>query len=170
MQRARMMSIVAAAVAVVVVLMPTTGGWAARKEQVLRRDAAAGALPGYVITNDDVPTIGGNSATIYQIGAHGALTQIKVISTGGTGIGGGDYSTVRVNTLRSHTHDCAYVGDALGPKGKTPSDVAAINMKTLKLVGRFRGSAGDAGNIIGVGLAETPTGTYLFAAYTASAT
>jgi hypothetical protein len=174
MQRARMMSIGAPALAVVVVLlMPLTSGWAARKEQVLRRfnrRDATGGFARYVITNDDVPTIGGNSATIYQIGARGALTQITVIKTGGTGIGGGDYSTARVNTLRSQTQDCAYVSDALGPNGKAPGDVAAINMKTLKLAGAFPGSTSDVGNIIGVGLAEDPKGTYLFAAYTTSAT
>ena len=167
-----MMSVVAAVVAMV--LMLRTGGGAARKGEDLRRfnrqDAAASGSPEYVVTNDDVPTVGGNSATIYQIGARGALTQIKVIRTKGTGIGGGDYSTARVNILRSPTQDCAYVGDAAGPKGKAPGDVAAINMKTLKLAGAFPGSAHDTGNSIGVGLAETPKGTYLFATYTASAT
>jgi hypothetical protein len=51
-----------------------------------------------------------------------------------------------------------------------PGAVAAIDMNTLTLVGRFLGSPLDSGSFVGVGLAESPNGKYLFAAFTESST
>ncbi len=131
---------------------------------------SAAAAPKYVVTNDDVPTAGANSATIYSIGAGGKLTMVITITTGGTGAGGGYFATGRVNILRSKTQNCAYVSDASGPSGAPPGDVAAIDMSKLTLAGTFPGLALDSGGIFGVGLAENPKGRFLFAAYAGSAT
>jgi hypothetical protein len=122
----------------------------------------------YVITNNDNPSA--NSASIYSVGSAGALTLVTTIATGGYGLGGGYLGTVRVNVLRSKANNCAYVGDALGKHNSRPGDVAAIDMSTLTLAGTFPGFPLDSGNLLGVGLAENPSGTFLFAAYTGSST
>jgi hypothetical protein len=125
------------------------------------------AIP-YVITNDDNPA--GNSASIYSIGSGGALTFITTIPTGGYGRGGGYAAAGRVSILRSKAQNCAYITDALGPNNGRPGDVASIDMSTLRLVGTYPGTALDSGLLWGIGLAENPAGTFLFAAYSTSGT
>ncbi len=124
----------------------------------------------YVITNDDNQYPNGNSASIFSIGSGGALNLVTTITTGGYGRGGGYYGTGRVGLLRSKTQNCAYIGDAVGPNNARPGDVASIDMGTLKLVGTYPGTALDSGALWGIGLAENPAGTFLFAAYTTSGT
>jgi hypothetical protein len=126
------------------------------------------AATNYVITNDDNPA--GNSASIYSIGEGGDLTLVTTIPTGGYGRGGGYYSAGRVSVLRSKTQNCAYISDALGPTNARPGDVASINMSTLTLVGAYPANAIDSGALWGIGLAENPAGTFLFAAYSTSGT
>jgi hypothetical protein len=126
----------------------------------------------YVITNDqNYPK---NTASIYSVGDDGALTLVTTIATGGAGLSGGAFATPRVNVLRSKVNNCAYVGDALGLStgGSVglPGDVAAIDMSTLTLAGTFPGFPLDSGEFLDVGLAEAPSGTFLFAAYTTSST
>jgi hypothetical protein len=130
------------------------------------------ATPKYVITNDDNFNAAANTASIYSIGTGGTLTLVKTISTGGTGAGGGYFATPRVNVLRSTRQNCAYVGDAYaaGGFGVGPGDVAAIDMSSLSLAGTFPGFPLDVGGGFGISLAETPTGTFLFAAYAGSGT
>jgi len=128
------------------------------------------AATNYVITNDDNQYPNGNSASIYSIGSGGALNLITTIPTGGYGRGGGYYAAGRVNVLRSKTQNCAYIGDAVGPNNSRPGDVASIDMSTLKLVGTYPGTALDSGALWGIGLAENPAGTFLFAAYSTSGT
>jgi hypothetical protein len=126
----------------------------------------------YVITNDQ--SYPKNTATIYSVGDAGTLTLLTTIATGGAGLSGGAFATPRVNVLRSKVNDCAYVGDALGlTAGGTvglPGDVAAIDMSTLALAGTFPGFPLDSGEFADVGLAESPSGRFLFAAYTTSST
>src|SRR5581483_3857411 len=122
----------------------------------------------YVITNDDNPA--GNSATIYSIGSGGSLNFVTTIPTGGYGRGGGYAAAGRVSVLRSKVQNCAYITDALGPNNGRPGDVAAIDMSTLRLVGTYPGTALDSGLLWGVGLAENPAATFLFAAYSTSGT
>ncbi len=122
----------------------------------------------YVITNDDNPA--GNSASIFQIGSRGALSFVTTIQTGGYGRGGGYAAAGRVGVLRSKGQNCAYITDALGPNNSRPGDVASIDMNTLKLVGTYPGTALDSGLLWGVGLAENPAATFLFAAYSTSGT
>jgi hypothetical protein len=126
------------------------------------------ASDNYVITNDDNPA--GNSASIFSIGDRGALNLVTTITTGGYGRGGGYYAAGRVNILRSKTQNCAYIGDALGPTNSRPGDVASIDMSSLKLVGTYPAESLDSGALWGIGLAENPAGTFLFAAYSTSGT
>lgn len=122
----------------------------------------------YVITNDD--NTAGNSASIFQIGSRGALSFVTTIPTGSYGRGGGYAASGRVSVLRSKGQNCAYISDALGPNNGRPGDVASIDMNTLKLVGTYPGTSLDSGALWGVGLAENPAATFLFAAYSSSGT
>ncbi|HEX8815541.1 MAG TPA: hypothetical protein VF753_08570 [Terriglobales bacterium] len=124
----------------------------------------------YVITNDDNEYPNINSASIYSIGPNYTLNLVTTIQTGGYGQGGGYYPISRVNVLRSKTQNCAYIGDALGPNDKRPGDVASIDMNSLKLVGTYPANAFDSGALWGIGLAENPAGTFLFAGYSQSGT
>lgn len=134
----------------------------------LMTTALTQAATNYVITNDDNPS--GNSASIFSIGQGGALSLVTTIPTGGFGRGGGYAAASRVSVLRSKTQNCAYVSDALGPNNARPGDVASIDMSTLKLVGTYPGTALDSGALWGIGMAENPAGTFLFAAYSTSGT
>lgn len=122
--------------------------------------ASALAATRYAVTNDDADT---NSATFYTVGAGGALTQKKVVMTGGMGLrGGGYWAAARVSLLRSSMQRCVYVSDAAS------SDIAAIKESTLKLVGTFKGSSSDSGTLLGLGL--TMNSHLLFAGFTGSNT
>jgi hypothetical protein len=122
----------------------------------------------YIVTNDDNPS--GNSASIFSATSSGTLTLVKTIPTGGYGIGGGYFAASRANVLRSKANNCTYVGDVYGKNMSLPSDVAAIDMSTLTLVGAFPGFQLDSGAIWGISLAEDSSGAYLFAAFSQSGT
>jgi WD40 repeat protein len=122
----------------------------------------------YIITNDDNPS--GNSATIFSEADDGTLSLAATIPTGGYGLGGGYFASSRVNVLRSKVNNCVYVADAFGGNASLPSDVAAIDMATLTLAGRFPGFPLDSGASLGISLAEDPNGTFLFAAFSQSGT
>ena len=125
--------------------------------------AATDSVTHYIVTNDDVS--GENlisSATFYTAGAGGALTQLAVVKTGGTGVGGGFFGTSRVSVLHSGKQDCVYISNAL------TGSVAGIVVDTLKLAGSFNGSSGDAGTSNGIGMVVN--GKYLYASYTDSNT
>ena len=98
----------------------------------------------YVVTNDDNAVA--NTASIYTIEAGGKLVRKAVVKTGGTGIGTGYFASARVNLLHNKTQSCVYVSDA------GSGDVAAIDEATLKLVGTFKASAKDLGDLSGIGV------------------
>jgi len=110
----------------------------------------------YLVTNDDNSSA--NTATFYTIGAGGALTQVKVVKTGGTGNGGGYFASPRVGVLHDKVQSCVYISDA------GSADVAAISEATLKLVGTFKAGSTDAGTFDGVGLIANQK--YLYAGFT----
>jgi len=114
----------------------------------------------YVVTNDDQAS--GNTATIYQAGGSAGLTQVKVVSTGGTGLGGGYFATGRVGVQHDGRGQCFYISNA------GTGDITSISATTLNKVGNFSGSSSDDGSTLGIGLAIN--GKYLYAAYTASNT
>ena len=59
----------------------------------------------YVVTNEDIA--GPNSATVYKLNTAGALTEVAVLQTGGTGLGGGYFGTTRV----AMDDNCIFVSD-----------------------------------------------------------
>lgn len=113
-----------------------------------------------LITNDDVSSA--NTATFYTIFEKGGLKQKIVVSTGGTGLGGGYFGTGRINVVHGNTHDCVYVSDA------TSNDIAGIDVYQFKLAGTFKASNSDNGNTLGVGIAVSAK--YLYAGFSASNT
>jgi len=127
---------------------------------------SAFAVTKHLVTNDDVfsSSGGANTASVYSIGAGGALTFVKTIATKGSGLGGGFFAESRVNVLHSKTQACAFVTDA-NPNStvNTAPDVAAINLTTLALAGSFKAGTADNGSNAGVGLADA--GNYLVATF-----
>lgn len=115
----------------------------------------------YVVTNDDNPAFGGNTATFYTIESGSILlTQKAVVATGGTGLGSGYYASVRAAVLRSKIQSCVYIADS----GSVPGDIASIDESTLSLVGRFQGSSSDTGTIT-MGISDLG---FLYAGFTGS--
>ena len=130
---------------------------------------AALAQRKYLITNDDVPNWS-NSASIFSIGDGGALTLVQTVPTRSGDISTAFFGSTQVSVLQTKTSHCVYIGDASGKYAADPGDVAAIDMSTLSLVGTYPGFYLDSGKLEGVGLAETPNGTFLFAAFSLSDT
>lgn len=108
----------------------------------------AGAKPpSFLVTDDDgTPN---NTATVYQLGGTASnprLTTLKSISTGGSGAQNHYVLAHKVVASKS----CIYVSDA------GSNDVAGIAVSTQKVVGNFKGSAGDqGGTAIGLALNST---------------
>jgi hypothetical protein len=117
----------------------------------------------YVLTNDDVA--GPNTATVFLVKGtptNPKLTPVKVIQTGGQGLGGGTYGTVRQALARVSTTECFFVADA------NSNDIAAIDYKSLKVVGNYQGSTTDDGARNGIGVATR--GKHLYASFITSGT
>jgi len=117
----------------------------------------------YVLTNDDVA--GANTATVFLVKGtptNPKLTPVKVIQTGGQGLGGSTYGTVRQALARVGTKECFFVADA------NSNDVAAIDYKSLKVVGNYQGSTTDNSERNGLGLATS--GKHLYASFITSGT
>ena len=114
----------------------------------------------YVVTDDD-PAGAPNSSTIYKINSNGTLTQVKVLQTGGTGLGGGFFAEHGTTVTQNAT--CLFVVDA------GSDDIAAFRASSFTRVGNFSNaalsfSASDAGGSI----ALTPNGKYLYGGYSGS--
>ncbi len=119
----------------------------------------------YVVTNDDVN--GSNTVTFYQAsGTTSApkLTRVKTVKTGGTGLGGGYFGIVRQVLVKKGNDECIFSADG------GSSDIAAIILKTQKVVGNYKGSSTDIDGSGGMGLAANPNGKYLYAAFSGSST
>jgi hypothetical protein len=117
----------------------------------------------YVVTNDDNDSA--NTATIYRATgspANPSLTQVRVVKTGGKGLGGGYFANVGVNVVSDSNGVCAYISNS------GSSNITGYNPKTNTVTGPFSGSPGD--NSASLGLALVLGGDYLYAAFTASNT
>jgi Lactonase, 7-bladed beta-propeller len=113
----------------------------------------------YVLTNDDNPSA--NSGTIYRLNTTtGALTQIKVLSTGGTGLGFGFFA-VNGSTVTQNDR-CIFITDP------GSNDIAAFAAPSYTKVGNFSDPAFTFSTYAGGGLALTPTGRFLYASYSGS--
>jgi len=114
----------------------------------------------YIITNDDNPNH--NTATIFEVNTEtGALTQGKSLVTGGIGLNGGFFAAPR-NAIDGSGR-CFFVSDA------GSGDIASFTAPPPRFlkVGNYS-NAQLSGNYAGIGLAASPNGRYLFAAYSGS--
>jgi len=119
----------------------------------------------YVVTNDDVD--GPNTLTFYI--AEGTvsapkLTRLRTLPTGGSGLGGGYFGIVRQLLLQDGQNECIFAADG------GSSDIAGVIGNTQVVVGNYKGSGTDSGGAAGVGLAMSPSGKYLYAAFSGSRT
>jgi hypothetical protein len=119
----------------------------------------------YVITNDDVK--GPNTITFYSAGGTAtapALTRLKTIKTGGTGLGGGYFGMPRQVIVPNGSDQCIFAADG------GSNDIAAIILSSEKVVGNYKGSSTDSDSAGGMSLAANPNHRYLYAAFSASGT
>jgi len=115
----------------------------------------------YVVTNDDNPS--GNTATVFSLDTGtGVLTQVKVLSTGGTGLGAGFFAATSQAIQQSAT--CIFLADT------GSNDIAAFSKaKGFAKIGNFSNShlnfsaTGQGGS-----LALTPNGKFLYGTYSGS--
>jgi hypothetical protein len=129
------------------------------------RPAAGAATKHYVVTNDDVS--GPNTVTFYLAGGTASapkLNRFKTIKTGGTGLGGGYFGTVRQVLIGEGKNECVFDADG------GSNDVAAILLQTKQVVGNYKGSSIDSAGNPGIGLAVNPNHKYLYAAFGGSRT
>jgi 6-phosphogluconolactonase (cycloisomerase 2 family) len=131
----------------------------------LRPAAADAGTKHYVVTNDDVS--GPNTVTFYLAGGTTSapkLNRFKTIKTGGTGLGGGYFGTVRQVLIGEGKDECVFDADG------GSNDVAAILLQTKQVVGNYKGSSIDSAGNPGIGLAVNPNHEYLYAAFGGSRT
>ncbi len=117
----------------------------------------------YVVTNDD--NVSHNSVSFYVPGGTQSSPQLtfnNAVDTGGMGIGGGLFGSARVRTAADSSAQCLYASDA------GTATIAGIVIQTQQVAGSFSGSATDAGDVNGIGLALN--NSYLYAGYTTSNT
>lgn len=125
--------------------------------------AAAGAMPKYLVTDDDPPVrVGVNGATLFSIASNGTPQNPNRVSTGGSGAGGGYFNSNRVSILRNSKDSCAFV--SISGAGA----IAVVDLISQQDIGDFSGSSTDVGIDNGVGLANN--GSYLYASYSNSNT
>jgi len=124
--------------------------------------ASAASNPHYVITNDDVQPIFLSGVSFYNVGATGLLTFQQEVTTGGSGIGGGYFTSNRVAVLDSGSAQCVYASQA------SAGNIVGININTLAVGGTASGSPTDAGTSNGIGLAVNAQ--YLYASFSDSST
>jgi 6-phosphogluconolactonase (cycloisomerase 2 family) len=121
----------------------------------------AAPAPHYLITNNDFSQ--GNSATFFTISPTGALREVSVVSTGGTGIDGiGAVATKRVSVLQSPSQNCVFISDA------GTNDVAGISIDTLTATGTFPAASTDSASATGLGVVNN--GGFVYASFSSSKT
>lgn len=131
----------------------------------LRPAEAGTAAKHYVVTNND--GIGPNTVTFYLAGGTALapkLTRLKTIKTGGRGLGGGYFGTVRQVLVGEGKGECVFDADG------GSNDVAALLLQTKQVVGNYKGSSVDSAGNPGIGLAVNPNHKYLYAAFGGSRT
>jgi len=120
----------------------------------------AGAQRLYGVTNDDNPTAGANTATVFQVHTGPAsIAVLKTLKTGGTGLGSGYFAAPRIGIERNES--CIFVVDAAS------SDIAAFKVLGFAKVGNYSNSALNS-DYEGMGLAASAQGNYLYAGYSGS--
>ena len=130
---------------------------------VLVISISAAAQTHYVITNDD--NHAGNTATFYALGGSlnaPTLTQLAVVPTGGKGHSEGYFAASAVNLLRDPQGQCLYFADS------DSDDIAGMTLGTQQVTGNFKGSRGDTGGLVGIGIIMNDQ--YLYASFTGTYT
>lgn len=115
----------------------------------------------YVVTNNDNPS--GNSATVYTLNTtSGALTQVAVLKTGGTGLGGGFFAAYGTSVAKSAS--CIFVID------NGSNDVAAFQHSghTVTKTGNYSNTSLNLSGYAGGSLALAPNGKTLYVSYSGS--
>jgi hypothetical protein len=131
--------------------------------------SAASPVGSFLVTNNDVPKsnppVGppGSTATFYALGSNGAVTGKTVVSTGGVGVGGGDFAYSRIAIVPQGANICVFVSNA----APTPN-IAGINAATFTVTGNFAASSTDAATANGIGLVANAS--YLYATFSSSST
>ena len=110
----------------------------------------------YVIAVDENTTA--NSATVFTLNTTtGVTTQVKKLSTGGLGVGGGFFANATV-TLTSN-NSCIFIADT------GSDDIAAFAAPTYAKVGNFsNGAVNWSASGAGGSLALSPDGKWLYGA------
>ncbi len=121
---------------------------------------APSALRFLVSNNDAAPFESG--VTFYGIATDGIPFRVAAVTTGGTGVAGGDFAESRVVVVPVNGDLCVFASD--GGTG----DIAGIDAKTRTLTGNFLASPSDLGSTNGIGLATNTS--YLYASYSTSST
>jgi hypothetical protein len=125
--------------------------------------AVAPARLTYVISNDDKALPFNNVVSFFvpSGAASGSdLTVERYVNTPGQGLEGGYFATSRLSSAVGTS--CLFVTDA------GTGDISAVDIQSQQVTGPFFGSATDAGNANGIGLARNSQ--YLYATYTSSNT
>jgi hypothetical protein len=113
---------------------------------------------GHLLINNDNPN--GNSADIDTVSASGALARLATVTTGGEGLGGGYFAAPR-NAV-GQNFKCFFVGDAAS------SDIAAFAIPSLHKVATNFSNSQLNSDALGLGLATSPNGKFLYSAWSAS--
>jgi len=113
---------------------------------------------GHLLINND--NVSANSADIDTVSATGVLKLLKNVPTGGTGLGGGYFAAPR--SAVGQNLKCFFVSDAAS------SDIATFQIPSLAKTSNFTNSSLN-GDFLGVGLAASPNGKFLYSAWSGSA-
>jgi hypothetical protein len=124
--------------------------------------ADTGAPVHFLVTNDDTAaSFPPSTVSFYAVGADGSLASPKPVSTGGNGIAGGYFGIARVLVVASGQDACVYASNAQS------ENIAAIDTRTRKLTGLFRGSLVD-GKLARNGIGLAASGNRLYATLSGS--
>lgn len=124
--------------------------------------SAASSVGSFLVTNNDVATGFGSSATFYSIGPNGAVSNKTVVFTNGVGIAGGFFAASRVAIVPQGSDVCVFASNAAS------ADVAGISAATHTLTGVYPASSTDTGSGNGIGLGANSN--YLYATFSSSST
>ena len=124
--------------------------------------SAASSVGSFLVTNNDVSTGFGSTASFYSIGANGSVSNKTVVSTNGIGIGGGFFAASRIAIVPQSPDVCVFASNA------GSANIAGISAATHTLTGNFPASSGDIGNGNGIGLAANAK--FLYATFSSSST
>jgi len=122
---------------------------------------ASTSATSYLITNDDLPPkTAATAGTVFTIASDGTPQNPFKVTLGGSGAGGGYFSSGRVTVLQGSA--CAYL--SLSGAG----EIGGVDIQGMQDIGNFSASSTDSGLDNGIGLVNN--GTYLYASYSTSNT